>query len=58
MRYFIGIDVAKFKHTTCDIDTDGIALFGYSSINLNSKRNKNSETTSKYWLTKILHGIE
>ncbi|MBF1078283.1 MAG: IS1 family transposase [Solobacterium sp.] len=28
-------------------------LFGYSSINLNSKMNKNSETTSKYWLAKI-----
>lgn len=23
MRYFIGIDVAKFKHTTCVIDQDG-----------------------------------
>lgn len=28
-------------------------LFGYSSINLNSKMNKNSETTSKYLLAKI-----
>lgn len=26
-------------------------LFGYSSINLNSKINKNSPTTSKYWVT-------
>lgn len=24
MRYFIGIDVAKFKHTACVIDTDGV----------------------------------
>lgn len=28
-------------------------LFGYSSINLNSKTNKNSPTTSKYWLAKV-----
>ena len=26
MRYFIGIDVAKFKHTACVIDTDGTVL--------------------------------
>ena len=26
MRYFIGIDVAKFKHTACVIDADGTVL--------------------------------
>lgn len=26
MRYFIGIDVAKFKHTACVVDTDGTVL--------------------------------
>ena len=26
MRYFIGIDVAKFKHTACVIDTYGTVL--------------------------------
>lgn len=28
-------------------------IFGYSSLNLNSKTNKNAETTSKYWLAKV-----
>lgn len=33
-------------------------LFGYSSINLNSKTNKNSPTTSKYWLAKVFLILE
>ena len=33
-------------------------LFGYSSINLNSKTNKNAETTSKYWLSKVFILLE
>lgn len=33
-------------------------LFGYSSINLNSKVNKNSPTTSKYWLKKVFILLE
>lgn len=26
MRYFIGIDLTKFKHTACVIDTEGTVL--------------------------------
>lgn len=33
-------------------------LFGYSSLNLNSKTNKNSPTTSKYWLKKVFLLLE
>ena len=33
-------------------------LFGYSSINLNSKTNKNAPTTSKYWLAKVFLLLE
>lgn len=33
-------------------------LFGYSSINLNSKVNKNANTTAKYWLKKVFLLVE
>lgn len=33
-------------------------LFGYSSINLNSKVNKNANTTAKYWLKKVFLLLE
>ena len=33
-------------------------LFAYSSINLNSKTNKNAPTTSKYWLKKVFLLLE
>ena len=33
-------------------------LFGYTSINLNSKVNKNAATTTKYWLKKVFLLLE
>ena len=33
-------------------------LFGYSSINLNSKMNKNASTTTKYWIKKVFLLLE
>ncbi|MCR5096061.1 MAG: hypothetical protein K6A70_04930 [Erysipelotrichaceae bacterium] len=33
-------------------------LFGYSSLNLNSKTNKNAPATSKYWLKKVFLLLE
>ena len=33
-------------------------LFGYSSLNLNSKVNKNANTTAKYWLKKVFLLLE
>ncbi len=68
-RYFCKICGRRFTPTTGTIFEDHklsisewieflLNLFGYSSLNLNSKVNKNANTTAKYWLKKIFLLLE
>ena len=68
-RYFYKTCGRRFTPTTGTIFEDHklsisewieflLNLFGYSSLNLNSKVNKNANTTAKYWLKKIFLLLE
>ena len=68
-RYFCKTCGRRFTPTTGTIFEDHklsisewieflLNLFGYSSLNLNSKVNKNANTTAKYWLKKIFLLLE